>query len=125
MTGSTIKTDYHQISETWSAWFKGQKSDPDAAHGFGPTERAAIINLLDEAEDKMPPDEPAPLNEGEIMILRGLCGKYPGLVWGPWVIASLESLYERGYVTGAPQYALTDAGRAALAEINKATEQPK
>lgn len=117
MTGSTIKTDYDEWAGWWSAWFKGQKGDPDAAHGFGPTERAAIINLLDEAEDKMPPDEPAPLNEGEIMILRGLCGKYPGLAWGSWVIASLESLYERGYVTGGPLNTVTDAGRAALKKI--------
>lgn len=117
MTGSTIKTDYDEWAGWWSAWFKGQKGDPDAAHGFGPTERAAIINLLDEAEDKMPPDEPAPLNEGEIMILRGLCGKYPGIAWGSWVSSALESLYERGYVTGGPLNTVTDAGRAALKKI--------
>jgi hypothetical protein len=119
MTGSTIKTDYDHSAEQWVAWFDGQKRDPNAARGSGYTERAAIIRLFNEAEDKMPPDEPAPLNDGEIMILRGLCGKNPGIAWGSWVSSALESLYERGYVTGGPLNTVTDAGRAALKAIEE------
>lgn len=117
MTGSTIKTDYDEWAGWWSAWFKGQKGDPDAAHGFGPTERAAIINLLDEAEDKMPPGEPAAMNEGEIAVLRWVCAKTRVLSCYSSTDAFLKSLVARGYVTSGPYYAPTDAGRAALKAI--------
>jgi len=119
MTGSTIKTDYHQISETWSAWFKGQKHDPQAAIGYGPTERAAIIDLLDEAEDKMPPDEPAPLADEEITILRWLSAKSHFLTVDSSTDVALDDLAGRGYVTGRPTYGVTDAGRAALKAIEE------
>ena len=120
MTRSTIKTEYDHSDGQWTAWFKRQKHDPKAAHGFGPTERIAIINLLDEAEDKMPPDEPAPLNEREIAALRLLCYKHtPGYGWGAWVGSALESLAARGYVMGGPHYMPTIAGRVALKEVQE------
>lgn len=43
----------------WCAWFDGQEGDETAPRGWGETERAAIIDLMDKAEIDLPQDAEA------------------------------------------------------------------
>jgi len=54
------------------------------------------------------------LTRFEVEVLEMLSGDREG-VWGAWVGACLESLQGFGYCTAGPNYQITPAGRAALA----------
>lgn len=58
------------------------------------------------------------LTEYEIKVLEMLAGERPGK-WGAWVSACLEYLSGAGLCTRGPNYKITEAGRAKLAEIRR------